>query len=52
MDVGHSASFRNYLEYWPTYKIYEKNMLEQKIDVKKIFKDEYKPTKEEKEFLK
>jgi putative tetraheme cytochrome c len=27
-------------------------MLEQKIDVKKIFKDEYKPTKEEKEFLK
>ena len=37
MDVGHSASFRNYLEYWPTYKIYEKNMLEQKIDVKKNF---------------
>ena len=27
-------------------------MLEQKIDVKKIFKDEYKPTKEEEEFLK
>ena len=53
-DAGHSANFRNYLEYWkPTYKIYEKNILEQKINVKKkIFKDEYKPTREKEEFLK
>ncbi|WP_257639960.1 hypothetical protein [Campylobacter concisus] len=34
-------------------KIYENKMLEQKIDTKKkILKDEYKPTKEEDEFLK
>lgn len=30
-NAGYSAGFRNYLEYWkPTYKIYEKKMLEQK----------------------
>ncbi|WP_257641106.1 hypothetical protein [Campylobacter concisus] len=35
-DAGYKASFRNYLEYRKlTYKIYEKNMLEQKIDAKK-----------------
>ncbi|WP_459819234.1 hypothetical protein [Campylobacter concisus] len=35
-DAGYRASLRNYLEYRKlTYKIYEKNMLEQKIDAKK-----------------
>ena len=53
VGVGHSAGFRNYLEYWsPTYKIYDKKMMEKKIEVKKnFFKDDYKPSKEEEEFL-
>ena len=53
-DAGHSAGFRNYLEYWkPSYKIYDKKMIEKRIETKqKFFKDEYKPTKDEEEFLK
>ncbi|MBE3606891.1 cytochrome C, partial [Campylobacter sp. RM13119] len=44
---------RNQLEYWkPSYKIYENKMLEQKIKSKQeFFKDEYEPTKQEREFL-
>lgn len=51
--VGHTEGFRNYLEYWsPTYKIYEKKMMEKKIDIKKKhFGDEYEPTKQEGEFI-
>ena len=53
-DAGHGAGFRNYLEYWkPSYKIYDKKMIEKRIETKqKFFKDEYKPTKDEEEFLK
>ena len=32
-------------------KIHEKKMLEQKINAKKFFKDEYNSTKEEEEFF-
>lgn len=54
ISAGHGEGLRNYLEYWsPSYKIYEKKMMEKKIEVKKaFFKDEYKPTPEEEEFSK
>lgn len=53
-SAGHSVGFRNYLEYWkPTYSIYDKKMMEKKIEIKKaFFKDKYTPTKEEEEFMK
>lgn len=49
VSAGHSIGFRNYLEYWkPSYKIYEKKMTEKRIEIKKkFFKDEYKPSDEE-----
>ncbi|QCD51653.1 cytochrome c3 family protein [Campylobacter californiensis] len=53
VGVGHAHDMRNQLEYWkPSYKIYENKMLEQKIKSKQeFFKDEYEPTKQEREFL-
>ncbi|MBR8461431.1 NapC/NirT family cytochrome c [Campylobacter sp. faydin G-105] len=52
-DAGHSAKLRNYLEYWqPSYKIYEKKMMQMKIETKKaFFKDKYEPSKDEREFM-
>lgn len=53
VSAGHGIGLRNYLEYWrPTYKIYEKKMMEEKIKAKKgFFGDEYKPSAEEQAFM-
>lgn len=53
VGVGHNNDMRNYLEYWkPTYKLYEKKMIDKKIQLKKdAFGAEYEPTAQEQEHL-
>lgn len=52
VTVGHGGELRNYLEYYkPTYKIYERKMMEKKIQSKQKFYDNYKLSDDEREFL-